>query len=392
MLNAEEKCACAYVIGLIASVVNGTVPPKCKDEDWHKIIDFAKRQSVLNLVAYAAEELTEKPNGQIMRFLDEYRMQKIVIEARQELAARDACQKLDQMGVRHMLLKGSVMKNYYPSPDMRTMGDIDILIEADRCDEVVKAFLDDGFTFDGKGDLHSNVKKGSAYIEFHRAMVDSRHEILSAYYGDGFRLPHKCGGSEYEYKLTDEDFYVFLIAHIAKHYRYGGTGIRSLLDLYVYEKALPSLDFDYINAELDKIGLLVFSGKIRKIARDWYSGGFNGEFDLMSEYIVSGGVYGIKGTEMQNSFILNNLDENIQSKKIKNFFGIIFLNYDEMKIRYPFLENKKFLLPLFWIVRFFDTLLHNPYNAKGRFNDSKKIMNIDDKMVEIQKISGIKKL
>ena len=63
-----------------------------------------------------------------------------------------------------------------------------------------------------------------------------------------------------------------------------------------------------------------------------------------------------------------------------------------MKIRYPILENKKFLLPLFWIVRFFDTLLHNPYNAKVRFNDSKKIMNIDDKMVEIQKISGIKKL
>ncbi len=189
-----------------------------------------------------------------------------------------------------------------------------------------------------------------------------------------------------------EDFYVFLIAHIAKHYRYGGTGIRSLLDLYVYEKALPALDFDYINSELEKIGLLVFSGKIRKIARDWYSGGFNGEFDLMSEYIVSGGVYGIKGTEMQNSFILNNLDENIQSKKIKNFFGIIFLNYNDMKIRYPILENKKFLLPLFWIVRFFDTLLHNPYNAKGRFNDSKKIMDIDDKMVEIQKISGIKKL
>ena len=73
------------------------------------------------------------------------------------------------------------------------------------------------------------------------------------------------------------------------------------------------------------------------------------------------------------------------AKYIKN-------NYDEMKIRYPVLKNKKFLLPLLWIVRFFDTIIHNPNNAKGRFNDSKKIMNIDDNMVEVQRISGIKKL
>ena len=373
-------------------MVNGVAPPENDNADWQGIIDFAKKQSVLNLVAYAAESLKIKPDEHTARFLDEFRMQKMIVEAQQELAAGDACKKLDEMGVRHMLLKGSVMKKFYPSPDMRTMGDIDILVEASRCDEVVKAFIADGFKFVGEGDLHSNVKKDNAYIEFHRSMVDSCHETLSAYYGDGFRLPHRCEKSKYEYKLSDEDFYVFLVAHIAKHYRYGGTGIRSLLDLYVYEKVLPSLDFNYINGELEKIGLLVFCNKIRKITYDWYSGSFDGEFDIMSEYIVSGGVYGIDGISMQNSFILDNIDEDIHSKKIKNIFGIIFLNYDEMKIRYPVLKNKKFLLPLFWIVRFFDTIIHNPNNAKGRFNDSKKIMNIDDNMVEVQKISGIKKL
>ena len=392
MLTVEEKRTAANVIALIASTVNGFALPVKEITDWQGIIDFAKKQSVLNLVAYAAESLKIKPDERTMRFLDEFRMQKMVVEAQQELAACDACQKLDKMGVRHMLLKGSVMKNFYPSPDMRTMGDIDILVDAARCDDVVKAFMADGFEFAGEGNLHSNVKRGNVYIEFHRSMVDSCHETLSAYYGDGFRLPHKSEGSEYEYKLTDEDFYVFLVAHIAKHYRYGGTGIRSLLDLYIYEKSLPSRDFDYINGELEKIGLLVFYNKIRKITYDWYSGGFDGEFDIMSEYIVSGGVYGIDGISMQNSFILDNIDEDIHSKKIKNIFGIIFLNYDEMKIRYPVLKNKKFFLPLFWIVRFFDTIIHNPNNAKGRFNDSKKIMNIDDNMVEVQRISGIKKL
>lgn len=390
MLSAEEKSVAAYVISLIASVINCSAKPENNGLDWQAIIDFARRQSVLNIVAYAVEELNGKPDDRIMTYLREYRMQKMVIEAQQELAASDACEKLEKMGVRHMLLKGSVIKSFYPSPDMRTMGDIDILVDSARCGDVIDAFVADGFSFVGEGDLHSNVKKGNAYIEFHRSMVDSCHKVLSSYYGDGFHLPQKCGGCEY--KLSDEDFYVFLIAHIAKHYRYGGTGIRSLLDLYVYEKALPSLDFDYINGELDKIGLLVFCNKIRKITYDWYSGDFSGEFDTMSQYIVSGGVYGIAGTEMQNSYIFDHINENIRFQKIKTLFKIVFPSYDEIKIRYPSIGGKKILLPLFWIIRFFDTVFHGSRGISRRIEDSKKIIDIDDEMIKIQKISGIEKL
>ena len=132
MLTVEEKRTAADVIALIASTVNGFALPVNEIIDWQGIIDFAKKKSVLNLAAYAAESLKIKPDERTMRFLDEFRMQKMVVEAQQELAACDACQKLDKMGVRHMLLKGSVMKNFYPSPDMRTMGDIDILVDAAR--------------------------------------------------------------------------------------------------------------------------------------------------------------------------------------------------------------------------------------------------------------------
>ena len=391
MLNSDDKKIASYVIKSLASVINGTKPPENDGLDRQKIIGLAQKHSVLNILSYAAEELTVKPDKQTMKYLREFRMQKTVVEAQQELAACDICEKLDEMQVRHMLLKGSVIKKYYPSPDMRTMGDIDIFIDADRCDEVVKAFIEDGFEFAGKGDLHTNIRKGNAYVEFHRSMVDSFHTVLSEYYGDGFGRAEQCDGS-FSYELTDGDFYVFLIAHIAKHYRHGGTGIRSLLDLYVYEKALPDLDFEYINKELEKIGLLEFCKKIRKIAFNWYSGDFDGKFDLMSEYIAAGGVYGIEGTEMQNSYIFDHIDEDIRFQKIKTLFKIVFLGYDELKIRYPFLEGKKFLLPLFWIIRFFDTLIHNPRNAIQRLDDSKKIMSIDEEMVEVQRISGIKKL
>lgn len=392
MNSTKDNGVAEYVIKLIGSVVNGTQPPENSDIDWNSIICFARDQSVLNIIAYAAEKLHSKPDGQTMKYLEEFRMQKVVVEAQQELAAVDTCEELEKSGIKHMLLKGSVLKNYYPIPDMRTMSDIDILIDPEHCERIIQRFVDDGFTFVGEGDLHSNVKKGNVYIEFHHSMVDSCHEVLSAYYCDGFSRAHLKKGKNFEYELSNEDFYVFLIAHIAKHYRFGGTGIRSLLDIYVFENAVPGLNFDYIESELKKIGLLLFYKKVRRIAFNWYGGDFPGQFDIMSEYIVSGGVYGIRGTEMQNSYIFDHIDENIRFQKIKTLFKIAFLGYDEMKIRYPALENKKILLPVFWIIRFFETMIHSPENAKQRIEDSKKIMSIDDKMVEIQKASGIEKL
>lgn len=392
MNSTENRRVAAYVIGLTASVINGTPPPENDGLSWSDIIEFASKQCVLNLVSYAVEDLQNKPDGQTLKYLREFRMQKIVVEAQQELAALDACEMLEKSAVRHILLKGSVIKGLYPSPDMRTMGDIDILIDRAQLEKVKKLFLNEGFELVGEGDLHSNVRKGNAYIELHQTMVDPDLKILTEYYGDGFRLAQKCSGKEYEYELSHEDFFVFLIAHIAKHYRYGGIGLRALLDLYVFRKNLPQLDRNYINAELQKIGLDVFAEKINRIASDWFSGSFDGEFNTMSEYIISGGVYGIDGTPVQNEFILKNIDGNIRRQKAKSVLSVIFPSLGEMQIRYPVLKKEKFLLPVFWVIRFFDTLRFARKNIHGRMENAQKIISIDSKMIEIQKISGIKEL
>ena len=142
---STDKNVSTYVINLVSSVVNGTTPPEnTMNLDWEKIIDFAKKQCVLNIIAYACEKLVTKPDPTTMKFLKEFRMQKIVVEAQQEIEFCDAMDKLETMGVDHMPLKGYIVKNLYPTPDMRTMGDLDLLIDESRCDEVVRAFEADG--------------------------------------------------------------------------------------------------------------------------------------------------------------------------------------------------------------------------------------------------------
>lgn len=387
-----DKKISTYVINLTASVINGSVPPENIDNlDWQEIVDFAKKQSVLNIIAYAGEKLNQKPDETTLKYLKEFRQQKMVVEAQQEIEACDAMDKLEAMGVRHMPLKGYIVKNFYPSPDMRTMGDLDLLIDSERCDEVVKAFEADGFTFCGEGDLHSNVERGNAYIEFHRSMVDEEHKTLSQYYADGFSRAKLSEGYSFRYELSKEDMYIFLIAHVAKHYRYSGTGIRSLLDLYVYRKACNDLDLDYINRETEKLGLVVFRQKIEAIADDWYSGLFNGEYNSVSAYIVSGGVYGVTNSDIENSFI-GEISGNLKSNKLKLWLRTVFPGKELMTIRYPVLKKVIWLLPFFWIVRFFDTLFRTPENFRRSVRNTNKILRIDEDLVDAHRDAGINNL
>lgn len=67
MLNSDDKKIAAYVIKSVAAVINGTNPPENDGLDRQKIIGLAQKHSVLNILSYAAEKLTVKPDEQTMK-------------------------------------------------------------------------------------------------------------------------------------------------------------------------------------------------------------------------------------------------------------------------------------------------------------------------------------
>lgn len=388
---SNRKDVAAYVINLVAAAVNSTkAPEKPENISWSSIIRFAKEQCVLNLVAYACETLSEKPDAETFKLFREFRKHKIVVEAEQEIIAGDIFDKLEEMGIKHMPLKGYIIKNFYPSPDMRTMSDIDVLIDTDRMDDAVKICVDEGFEFSSDGDLHCNIDKGNSHFEFHKALVNTSYKNLTAYYGDGFVHARKADGYNYRYEMSHEDLYVFMLAHLAKHYRYGGTGIRTVLDLYVFRKALPDLDMEYILNETAKIGLDKFQKTAERVADEWFSDIFDGEFDSVSAYIISGGVYGTFDFHVVNQMINNN--ENMAVGKFKSIFSMIFPSYELMSELFPALKKAKILLPLFWVIRWVKSVTDKNSNLKKTIKISSEIINVDDSAVAAQRDAGLGEL
>lgn len=61
------------------------------------------------------------------------------------------------------------------------------------------------------------------------------------------------------------DTHVYIIAHAYKHFIFSGTGIRSLIDIYVYNVSC-SVDINYIKEQCKILGIQDYEKEAREMA------------------------------------------------------------------------------------------------------------------------------
>ncbi len=179
--------------------------------------------------------------------------------------------ELERMGVWYMPLKGSILKEYYPQYGMRQMGDNDILYDTSRQEDVIILMKERGYTVKriDKEDQDDFLKLPVYNFEMHSVLCPKRNNAAwYDYYKNIKDRLQKDGKSQYGYRFTDEDFYLYMIAHAYKHFSVGGTGLRSLIDVYVYlAKKEGELDWRYIEGEAQKLAALDFERAVRELSR-----------------------------------------------------------------------------------------------------------------------------
>ena len=197
----------------------------------------------------------------------------------------------EENGIDHMPLKGTLLKPLYPKSELRCMSDADILIKPEQYEAIRSIMLKLGYTEGLESDHEYIWKKENFFTaELHKRLIPSYNKDYYEYYGDGWQLGKIVNG--YCYAMTDEDQLIYLFTHFAKHYRDSGIGIRHLIDLEIYLKKKPELDFAYIDRELQKLQLDVFYGNVLKTLKAWFEGGDEDEVtDFVTERIFGSGSY-----------------------------------------------------------------------------------------------------
>lgn len=358
----------SYLIHLIGCALNDTSPEELPENvTWEDIYRLAKYHSIDNLVFYSIEKLEKKPNEELYKKWKESR-DRAILKGINQLYERDVIiEKLTKAQIDICPLKGCIIKELYPSQDMRTMADLDILMDSNKADLVKKVFKEMGYVLDHIDEEGHDVykKKPVMNVEMHHYLVPLdilQKEILQYYEKQWERLiPDK--NNKHFYHMTKEDFYIYHIAHMVKHYKLGGTGIRSFMDIYIYKKQYKDiLNWKYIYDELDKMKIKKLAITFEKVVEAWFQDGIiDDEIEQITTYIITSGTYGT--LERSHKAVVQNKLEKSNNTFI---YAIrrIFPNLKTMKKSYVILYKFPIALPFCWLHRGIRALIRKDKRKK----------------------------
>lgn len=360
--------------------------------EWDDIIEYTK---INNLGGIIYLVLSQNGISMDKDILDKFKAMffySVKYSALQEYALNNIILLFNENKIPHILFKGSVLKNYYPNNELRTMGDIDIVIKKEQLNEVHNLLEKNGYKFDVFGSKQSirNYEYNGVLFEIHTEIISENfisNVDLAAYFRENFR--HSVLKDKYTYEFNPEHHFIYLVAHLAKHFNYSGCGVRMLIDLAMFINYFTELNWGYIAEQLKLLKLFEFAYNMLALCNRWFDTsvhikGKHVSEDLLervADYIIQGGVFGCNNKNMDSVVIFNG--RNSVGGKILNIVGLIFPSYDCLLGRYVWCGKiPKVLLPIAWIKYWL-------FRLKSNKNDFKRICNAlksDDDAIKHNKL------
>ena len=207
------------------------------EEEWEELFQMAKKQSVLGICFQGIENLRKDQCPQ-RRMIMRWVANSDKVEQKNENTL-EGCVKIVNLfrkhGYRSCILKGQGIASYYPHPERRTSGDIDIWVEGGR--EKVLKYIRPLFPKRKVIYHHMDfpVMKGLP-VEVHFTPTWMNNPFKNRYLQRWFlEKPDEQFSHETELGFcipTPQFNTIFILIHIYRHLFDEGIGLRQLLDYY----------------------------------------------------------------------------------------------------------------------------------------------------------------
>lgn len=337
--------------------------------DFEAIFELAKKQDVENIVFLSIDQLENNIDSNLYSIWQEAYYKRMKYSAFQDMALEELIEAFTKAGIDCMPLKGSVIKNYYPSPDLRSMGDIDFLVrEQNR--QVVRDIMhnigyEDDILDDGQVDA---FKKGKlTYIEIHYDFSAENHVMHEIFTIDWDKLIST--ETEHLYQMTFEDLYFFNTGHYVKNMHNKGMGLRGVVDTFVLWNRLSDEEKASLINRFEIIEINDFNSKLVKIANIWFNNAEDdGSLESIQEYLMARLTYGDEKTLR----ILQTMYADQTSSNTEYIWIKIFPSANALYKRYNIKHRCFILLPFLWIKRIFGLIFGN----KEKWQDTKRQVEV----------------
>lgn len=358
-----SKSEFGYLAHLLKCALNGGRPnEKPADASFENIFECAVKHDVANLAFYSVEKLNLKPDANLYERWRQARDLAVIRDINQSYAYDELMGELRRLNIRALEIQGTVVKKYYPQPDMRTMSDIDFVVDRESFDKIQQMLEKLGYEHKYILTEVDAFRKPNINLEFHSMVFDIPP------FGDWCANPFENAKSRdgISYYYSDSDFYIYNMFHLLKHLYYVfGCGIRRFCDIYVLNRALcDNLDREYIRTAFEKYGVLDKAETVEKLADALFGDGeMTDELQAVFDGLMDSAVHGT--IEIGAKISLDNIRaEHKRFIKLRYWFRRVFPPYESMARTYPSLDGKSFLLPIYYLRRIFRIVFKQTYKIK----------------------------
>ncbi|CAK7059976.1 MAG: hypothetical protein DELT_01389 [Desulfovibrio sp.] len=333
------------------------VPPvHAASIDWDFLLDFGQRQEVLPLLLRGAELAGMEIPAPVRMRLTAADGPARACEAAQFVILQRLYAVFESAGIACLPLKGAFLRTLYPSPHLRTMGDIDLLLspfDPARQRALLTAIdlkpdlpmIRDLTEYDVASDDYSQPP--FIFLELHKNLLPKRvNQSVAPDLVAAAALESSVPVEGYRHirHLCPETHYLYLLAHIHKHYDNGrGVGVRMLADLRVFVKAYgSSLNRYKIMAGLEAMGIETFARELDALRRECFEGEGASSAEMRAAFLEK------RLHPEEIGILTETLHKYPGEGRLLTLLRIICISRQRLALYYPALAENAFLYPFYY--------------------------------------------
>lgn len=362
--------------------------PELDSPDWAQLFYLSKLHNVVSLGYESVKRMpVEDGPDQELRKRWKYENDQSTFQCIYQQAALEElkeCFEREQIPV--ILLKGAVLREYYPREDLRTMSDLDILIRKEDIPRIRPLFLRMGYQAKSIDKRNEDIytRDECVTLEVHRELL-WRQDAWNEYFGHVWERTEKLPGYNWVQIMNPEDFYFHLLGHMIQHMHNGGIGIKAFLDIKIFqEQNREKLETNEFQDTLKAFHLEKLNENIGKLFQLWEGEAHTDPLmEAWTEFIMNCGAYG----EVGNFIITNPAFSDFRESQKKGFryryiWRRLFPAYEEMKHMYP--KVKKCTYFFYVGKRIYQNVSRRRKNIKREFDMIRKLES--DKVEKLHRL------
>lgn len=377
LLSASTDCHASQIVELDA-------------EEWEKLYKEAIEHQIHLLIFSEANKYGSKVNPTLF---DNWRKNTIfhVLQLNQRFAVVGSLlDELKDANVPILVLKGLHYKYLYREPDLRIMGDIDLLTDQQSLDVAIKVIESFGYIrrTDKIDPKHVEFfHKEYIYIELHFALfTEVKRKIALSFNSE-------IWNSAYYFKAGDMSFLVpshvnqmlYCCIHMTNHFGKGGFGLRQLSDFNLLVRQVEDEnELALLLEQAHRYGIgrfvevmLYICGKLFGLrVPDAIISMHSGDkeyIDRMIDAILDSGAFGGKDRKItSNRSLATYIYQGGENVKISGL-RYIFPPRASLSGTYSYAQRYAILLPVAWVHRLLNNIARRDLGFGDKIPDSKAV-------------------